>query len=494
MKQGSSTVPQQPLAHEEESEHRKLGLLGVMMPGLAQVGPFFNILFSTALVAGLVGVSTPLVYLIAMFGIAATANSFAQFSQKYPSSGSFVTFITRALGAPIGVVVGVIALLGYIIAFGGIYVFVGDYIRQNILGNPEFTGATALITALYGVIVLVPAILGLKFGMRTTIVLYIVEIVVMAVFIVGVLAQGGKSGLSLLPFTLSGIADPKTLALALSLTVLAYGGFEAAAPFAEETANPRRNVPIALLGNVVVSGLVYVLGSYALVIAFGTGNIAKMTKDANPFVTASHAFVPFVAVLVTWVFMSSITSSYIAANLETSRVIFAGARGGLWWRRLAKLHPKFGTPWVAAIVFVVPSVAIGVVSTLFTEPGTASGFLGTYGTIGFLLMYVMTNVALVVEWVKDRRAGKHGHVFSRLICPIIGAAVLLIPFWGDFQPGQAAPFSYLPWLTVALVLVGVAYMLVLRSRRPRVMARAADLLVGEADEGTETDGRASVAV
>ncbi|MER6628047.1 APC family permease [Streptomyces sp. NPDC000987] len=457
----------------------KLGLLGVMMPGLAQVGPFFNILFSTVLVAGLVGVSTPLVYLIAMFGIGATANSFAQFSHKYPSSGSFVTFITRALGAPVGVVTGVVAMLGYVIAFGGIYVFVGDYIRQNLLGDAQFTGATALITVAYGVLVLLPAILGLSFGMRTTIALYIVEIVVLAVFVIGVLIQGGKDGLSLLPLTLHGVADPKSLALALSLTVLAYGGFEAAAPFAEETANPRRNVPIALLANVAISGLVYVLGSYALVIAFGVDHVDTMIKDPNPFVTAGHAFVPFVAVAVSWVFMSSITSSYIAANLETSRVIAAGARGGLWWGGLSRLHPKFGTPWVAVVGFVVPSVAIGVLSTLFTDPGTAAGFLGTYGTIGFLLMYMVTNVALVVEWVKDRRAGERGHVFSRLISPVVGVLVLVIPFWGDFQPGQAAPYSYLPVLTVLLILAGVAYMLVLRSRKPHVMDRAAALLSGE---------------
>ncbi|GHH63363.1 amino acid permease [Streptosporangium violaceochromogenes] len=476
---------------EEEFEHHKLGLLGVMMPGLAQVGPFFNILFSTVLVAGLVGVSTPLVYLVAMFGIGATASTFAQFSHKYPSSGSFITFITRALGAPMGVVVGVVALLGYVIAFGGIYVFVGDYIRQNILGGVEFTGATALITVVYGVIVLVPAILGLKFGMRTTITLYLVEIAVLVVFIGGVLVQGGKEGLSLLPFTFEGVTDPKTLALALSLTVLAYGGFEAAAPFAEETANPRRNVPIALLANVFVSGLVYVLGSYALVIAFGTGDIGALTKDPNPFVTASHAFVPFIAVIVTWVFMSSITSSYIAANLETSRVIFGGARGGLWWQGLARLHPTFNTPWIAAIAFVAPSVAIGALSTLFTDPGTASGFLGTYGTIGFLLMYVVTNVALVVEWFKDRRAGERGHVFSRLVTPVVGVVVLLIPFWGDFQPGQAAPFSYLPLLTIALILVGVVYMLLLRSRRPEALAQAADLLVGaDAEEPSGGTGRA----
>lgn len=57
--------------------------------------------------------------------------------------------------------------------------------------------------------------------------------------------------------------------------------------------------------------------------------------------------------------------------------------------------------------------------------------------------------------------------------------VATAPIWGDLRPGQSAPFSYLPWLTVALIAVGVVYMLVLNTTRPRVMANAATLLEGD---------------
>ena len=60
----------------------------------------------------------------------------------------------------------------------------------------------------------------------------------------------------------------------------------------------------------------------------------------TPFHTAAKAFLPFVAPLITWVFLSSVTSSYVAANTQTSRVIFAGARGGLWSRSLAGISPR----------------------------------------------------------------------------------------------------------------------------------------------------------
>nr|WTB29878.1 APC family permease [Streptomyces sp. NBC_00830] len=467
----------------------QVGLLGVMMPGLAQVGPAFNILFTVGLVVSLVGKSTPLLYLIGMLGIAATANTFAQFSRKYSSSGSFLAFISKGLGAPVAVVAGVMALLGYIISFGGIYIFVGQYITQNLLGNPHVHGIDVIVTVVFGALVTVPAILGLSAGVRTSIVLYVIEVVILLTFIIGVLVQGGAHGLSVSPFTFEGVTSAKSIALALSLTILAFGGFEAAAPLAEETSRPRRNVPIALLVNVLVSGILYVGGSYALVIAFGTDHTAALASDPSPFQTAAKLLVPVVAGLVVWVFLTSITSSYVAANLETSRVIYAGARGGLWWKSLARIHPKFGTPWVAAVAFVAPSVVIGAVSPVFTDPVTASGFLGTLGTLGVVVMYAVTNLALAVAWVRDRRSGERGHVVTRFLLPLVGIAVLIIPVWGDLQPGQAAPYKYLPWCTIALAAVAVVYMLGLRARKPEVMAHATELLVGEVvDTETVLDG------
>ncbi len=69
--------------------------------------------------------------------------------------------------------------------------------------------------------------------------------------------------------------------------------------------------------------------------AHRVGHAGTLAADANPFHTAAKAFLPFVAPLITWVFLSSVTSSYVAANTQTSRVIFAGARGGLWPKALA---------------------------------------------------------------------------------------------------------------------------------------------------------------
>jgi amino acid transporter len=462
----------------------QLGLFGVIMPGLAQVAPAFNLFFTTGVMVSLAGASAPLIFLISMVGMLATASSLAQFAGVYPSAGSFITYITRAIGTKIAVAVGVITLLGYMIAFGGIYIFVGSYIVQNVFNNPHIWGITPIVTIAYGILVVAPVIVGLKFGVRITVALYVFEVVLLLALSLTILFRGGASGLSATPFHWPG-GGSKDVLLAFSLAVLAFGGFEAAAPLAEETRNPRRLVPLAVVGAVVVSGIIYVVGSYALVTAFGVGHAGALAADANPFHTAAKAFLPFVAPLVTWVFLSSVTSSYVAANTQTSRVIFAGARGGLWSKALAGVSPRFRTPAWAAIAFVAPSIVIGCVSTAFTDPGTASGFLGTYGILGLIIMYLVANLALIIEWARFRRRGVRKNPLLWVVTPIIGIIVLAIPVYGDLRPGQPSPYNILPWLTLGLIAVGAVYALVLGAVRPGVLEKAPALLEG--DESLATD-------
>ena len=454
----------------------QIGLWGVLIPGLAQVAPAFNLFFTTGLMASLAGASVPLIFLISMVAVLATASSLAQFAGIYPSSGSFLTYIAKSIGAKTSTTVGVITMLGYTIAFGGIYIFVGSYIVQNVLGNPHFWGATQLVTILYGVLVTVPVIVGLKFGVRISYILYIFEAVLLVVLSLVFLAHGGPQGVSLTPFKWPGTS--KSTLLAFSLAILAFGGFEASAPLAEETRNPKKNVPIALLSTVVVSGVIYVLGSWALVTAFGPAHVSALASDPNPFHTAAAKYVSVLAPLITWIFLTSVTSSYVAANTQTARVIFGGARSGLWSRTLSKVSARFHTPANAVIAFVAPSIVIGVVSTAFTDPGTASGFLGTYGILGVIIMYIVTNVALIVHWARSDSALRAKKIFSQLIVPLFGVAILAIPVYGDLQPGQAAPYKYLPYLTVALILVGIVYTLVLNSLKPDVIRDAPRLLEG----------------
>ena len=461
------------------------------MPGVAQIAPAFNLFFTTGLIVALAGASAPLIFLVSMVGMVATASSLAQFASIYPSAGSFLTYITRSIGTRVAVAVGVIAIIGYIIEFGGIYIYVGSYIAQNVFGSVHVWGLTQIITIVYGVLVVAPVVVGLRFGVRVTVVLYAFEVLLLLAMSITILVRGGNAGLSATPFKWPG--GNSDVLLTFSLAVLAFGGFEASLPLAEETHNPRRNVPIAVIGAVLISGAIYVLGSYAIVIAFGTSHMGALAAAANPFSTAAKVFIPFVAPLITWVFLSSVTSSFVAANTQTARVIFAGARGGLWPRMLGLVSPRFRTPAVAAVAFVAPSIVIGVASTAFTSPATASGFLSTYGVLGLVIMYLGANIALVVNWARLRRRGERKSFWLWVVVPLIGIVVLAIPLWGDLRPGQPSPYNVLPWLTLGLIAVGIIYQYVLGRLRPDALANAPALLEGEPDETPDGSGSQALA-
>jgi len=458
-------------------ERNALSLFDAVMAGLAQMAPAFSILFTAAFIAGIAGASVPLVFLLATIGILATGNALAQFSREWPSAGSFVTFIARAIGPRVSLVVAITALLGYIIAFGGVYIFVGDYIVNEVFGDPGIPLFTQFITIMFGALVTLPVILGVRVGVRVAVAMYLFEVAVFAVFTIAVLVQGGATGLSLEPFALpAGGLGP--IALGFALAVLAFVGFEAPAPLAEETRDPRRNVPIALMACILINGALYVLASYALVAAFGNDG-TRLGEDSAPFVTASQEFIAPLALIVVWILLSSVVGSYVAANTETARVIYNTAREGLLARSLARLHPRYRTPWLAAIAFVAPSVLLGVGSTIFTDPGTASGFLGTLGTLGIIVMYAMTNVALIVHWARQRASGGRRRVFSWLIVPLAGVAILGVPLWYNLQPGQDPPFNLMPVLLPLLILVSVAYMLYVQRSKPQLLARAGSIMMGE---------------
>jgi amino acid transporter len=133
-----ATIPKPPLP--ASLQHGQLGLFGVIMPGVAPGRAGVQPLFHHRLMVSLAGASAPLIFLISMVGMVPTASSLAQSPAVYPSAGSFITYITRAVGTKEAVAVGVITILGYIIAFGGIYIFVGSYIVQNVFGDPHVWG------------------------------------------------------------------------------------------------------------------------------------------------------------------------------------------------------------------------------------------------------------------------------------------------------------------------------------------------------------------
>jgi hypothetical protein len=129
---------------------------------------------------------------------------------------------------------------------------------------------------------------------------------------------------------------------------------------------------------------------------------------------------------------------------------------------------------------VVPGVVVGIVVALTTSVATATSFVPTLGILGITTMFVAANAALVVHWFRERARGVRRSVLGCVVVPLVGIVTLAVPYWSDFQPGQPAPFSYLPWYFLGLLAIGVLYVLYLQRRKPMMVARAGSIIMGEA--------------
>ena len=440
------------------------------MPGVAQVAPAFNLFFTTGVMVALAGASAPLIFLISMVGMVATASSLAQFAGVYPSAGSFITYITRSIGTKVAVAIGVITILGYIIAFGGIYIFVGSYIVQNVFGDPHIWGITQLITIVYGALVVAPVVVGLKFGVRITVVLYVFEVLLLLALSVTILVRGGASGLSATPFTWP--SGHQATCCSRSAWRCSRSAGSRRRHRSRRRPATRRRRP----GRRDRRGRHQRRHLRARLVRAGDGvrrgargharrrcqPVPHRGEGLHPVRRAAH---------------------HLDLPVQRDQFLRGGEHADL--ARDLRRRPRRPVEQRAGHRQPpVPHAGRGGDRIRRAEhrdrrrrdrvhhPGSASGFLGTYGILGLIIMYLMANVALVVEWARFRARGIRKNIWLWVVVPVIGVAVLAIPVWGDLRPGQASPYNILPWLTLGLIALGVVYALLLgRFGRMRWSAR-----------------------
>jgi amino acid transporter len=461
---------------------KRLSLIDVLAQSVGFMGPVFSAAFIIPLIIGVnfaargAGTSAPLAVLLAAVGTFALGWIVAQYARRIHAAGSLYDYVSNGLGTTLGATAGWLYYGGTIILATGLGILIGGYIHDSLLPGleisldiPIWVWDAVLAVGLFAVL-----FFGVQISTRVQLTLALVSIAVVLIFFVTVIADLGGANDVAKAFSPSPDDGFTGVLFGVLYGVLIFVGFETAANLAEETAEPKRSIPRAVLGAVVVVSLFYLIASYVEVAGFGF----DMQVITSPEVSGAPLFALgapgtqfgsefWLKALLVVVFLDML-AVYVGASVASTRGVFALARDRRLPAPLAAVSQRFGTPAGAIALLVVIQVLLIVASegwnSLFALEGLPHYFslfvwCSTFGGFALLVVYLVMSIGALSGLRSE--SGFGGIVIASILGIAITGAAIFGSFYKVPSPTILAPTYALIWAALGLVC-----MIVVKGREP----------------------------
>jgi amino acid transporter len=426
-------------------------------------------------VTGITGL--PVAFVVIGAVLALFCVGYVSMARRVANAGAFYAYISQGIGRPIGVAGAWVALVAYNALQVGLYGAIG-------------AAATPLLSAWFGVDVAwwvvaliawaIVAVLGqlhVDVNGRVLAVLLVAEVAVIVVYSLANIANPAGGTITFDTLDPTALFAPGIGAI-LALGVLGFVGFEGAVVYSEEARDPQRTIRIASYVSVGVIAGLYTLGSWAMSVATGPGQIVAQSQTASTELifqlAGSHLGVLLVDIGRV-LFVTSVLAAMISFHNTTARYVFALGREGVLPVVLGRTSPRTGSPKLGSVIqSVVGLVVIVLYAVAGWDPVVQLFFWGgTAGGLGVLFLIMTTSIAIVVYFLRQP-AGET--VWRRLIAPVLAAVLLLIVvvlalvnFATLLGVDATSPLRWgIPIAYLVIAILGVVWALALRHRRHAV--------------------------
>ncbi len=442
-----------------EELDRSIGLGRVLFQSIAAMGPGASIVFGLGLMILYSGQASPITMLIGVIAALCIATAISQIATRLPRAGGFYSYATRIFGGNVGFLVGWFYSVLYLLLMGLSslnFTLVGRDFCTTYL---HFTPPSWLLGVLVVGATLAATYFGVKSSTGVTVILGSLEVgILLIVSILLIIHAGSNNTLSVFnPSNAAGGGSTiRSLFLGMVFAMAALTGFEAAVPMAEETRDPRRTIPQAVVLSALFIGLFYVLAMYAAVVAWGPDRLSSYLTSPDPWRVMSHQLGGFFSFMVVLAILNSVIAGTQAGFNGTTRLLFAMSRSGMLPRALSRLHPKYHSPDVAAFIAGAAALAImAIVSVVFD--GAFGGFIFflTVASLVFIALYIVISVGCIVYFSVERRSELNP--LLHVVIPIVGILVLIGALYYSLQ-GLTSPANWavpviLIWLAAGIVVL-----------------------------------------
>ncbi len=416
------------------------------------------------------GPAVVLSFVIAGLASVFAALCYAEFASLVPMAGSAYTYGYATLGEFIAWIIGWDLVLEY--ALGAVTVAIGwsGYVVSFLHdigidvparlsaahGTPVTLADGSTVTAVFNlpaviIIAIVTALLvvGIKESANVNNVIVFVKVAVVLVFIVGAIhavnpanwhpfippQQVGPDGIPI-----KGAFGWSGLMTGAAVVFFAYIGFDAVSTAAQEAKNPQRDMPIGIIGSLLICTVLYILVSG---IATGVVPYTELNVPDPIAVVADRAGLGWISSLIKLGAIAGLSSVILVMLLGQSRVFYSMARDGLLPQWVNKVHPRFQTPWITSIV---TGLAVAIPAGWFTVREA-----GSLVSIGTLLAFVIVSAGILVLRVREPglpRPFKAPIIWFTAPAGALSALYLMVSLpWRTWE-------RLIIWFVIGLVLYG----------------------------------------
>jgi len=438
-----------------------LGLPAVLMQGITTIAPAIAILYSFQFIVGLAGVAAPWVYVAAFFIVAITAVSLVTLARAFPSAGSYYTFVSRTVHPRAGFMAGWMYILYAPPVSGTILCFMGWVMETEINANYSVDIRWYWWALGGGAIVTFVVYRGIEISGKALLLFGAAEILLVLLLSVWGFFEPGKGGFSFAPLNPGNASSLNGFYLAVVFSIFAYTGWEGVAPIAEESENPRRNVPLGIYGSIAILGILFIVCFWGLLVGWGVNDMAGLGKSTQlpPFVLA-HRFWHGAWILVLLALANSTLAVSIACSNISSRIWYAMGRSGALPKQFAYVHPKYKTPWNALHLQTLFLVVVAFVVGHILGPDTIWFWFGFVITLSVVVIYSLANVGnFLYHWREKRDA------FNPILHALFPAASTAALGWLVYKtvsPYPADPFKWTIWTVFGWLVLGIVVLTVMR--------------------------------
>jgi amino acid transporter len=470
-----------PGAGSGELAHGSLRLRDAIVISVSVIAPGMAMLLNVTGVAFVAGGSTPLAFLLG--GVACLALAFVVigFTRRMATAGYAYTYASRSLGTGAGFIAGWLYFFGFI-CFVPMTMSAVGYLAADLLGvNPKLW---ILFFFIGMVLFVVLSTIKIKVTTRVQLIVGIVTIAVILLVDLVTTAKGGINGQAPSAFTFqhTNSGGFNGVFYGIIFGVTSYIGFETAADFGEETANPRRNIPIAVIVATLFAIVLYLWTTYSITIGFGVNNGKAMGSDPVALKTTATTYVG--SWLGTLVEIGGMLAAFIvcvACATAAARTLFAMGREGVLPAAFGRTHPRFQTPVTATLAVTVLAILMGLLvgyplsDAAFGQPFSNYYFWATTGTLLIIVVYIMLCLGGVVYFWKTKDT-RNWNPLLHVVVPLIGAIVFGAALYGSIHPAPPGILKYTPYVALVWLVIGLGVLVYVRTTRPDKVAQIGSIL------------------